>query len=600
MGRQEDILGALATPGRILHGVMKYKKLEEVMKEGLKMNKRKFHINMIGKIIFSMLLIVSVFIFQNAARAEGYLLEKTAKTIYVGDELDITDYFSEKEIEKIGYSIAANSLNASCVGLENGEVIAKAEGTAIINVTYTLKDETQERTETFTVSVLAAQEFSSSYGSLVDIKAFTVYSPVDFTYSFSEDSVAIAKDEKNLLIQGFKDCEVYVKVDDREILVAKIVIKAPDFQAGSQIARAVGTEAYSASLSNYTAIEGEEPDIEWGTGDEKIAAASEKGITPVAVGTTSISAKITAINGDVISITATLTVTNPKLAKTTYAIAVGLSKEITVSGTCSYSTYEGDGNDLNCAYFVDKKKLYANFKGTATLSFVVDGKTFTLKVVVTNPKYSKTKFTMYKGQKKQFTLSGINKTYSSITYASTNKKVATVTSKGVVRALKTGVTRMKAKADGKTITVWIEISTKKAYRAAQKEIAISKRKTRYSQARRMSKGYYDCSSIVSRVYRQYGVYFGRKSGWAPTAAGIGQWCTRNHKVIAKKGISYNKLVPGDLIFYSYKKNGRYRNISHIEMYVGNGKSVSASSSYNRVVHYSYKKSSVVLIARPTK
>ena len=281
-------------------------------------------------------------------------------------------------------------------------------------------------------------------------------------------------------------------------------------------------------------------------------------------------------------------------------IAKGIKKTVTVTGTCENSIYVCDANDLTCAYFIEKNKLYANYKGTAELSLFVDGKPLTIKVIVTNPKYSQKKFTMYKGQTKKFSLSGLDKTNSQVTYKTTNKKVARVSSTGKVKAVKIGVTRIQAKADGKTITVWIEIAAKRAYRAAKKEISISKRKTRYSQARRMQKGYYDCSSIVSRVYRQYGVYFGRKSGWSPTAAGIGQWCSSHHKVIAKKAISSNKLVPGDLIFYSYTRNGRYRNISHIEMYVGNGKSVSASSSYNRVVHYGYKKSSVVLIARPLK
>ena len=87
----------------------------------------------------------------------------------------------------------------------------------------------------------------------------------------------------------------------------------------------------------------------------------------------------------------------------------------------------------------------------------------------------------------------------------------------------------------------------------------------------MRKGYYDCSSLVSRVYRPYGVYFGVKRGWSPTAAAIGKWCTNNKKVLSKKAVSYKKLLPGDLVCYSYARNGRYRNISHIEIYVGKWK-----------------------------
>ena len=147
----------------------------------------------------------------------------------------------------------------------------------------------------------------------------------------------------------------------------------------------------------------------------------------------------------------------------------------------------------------------------------------------------------------------------------------------------------------------VEISSKRGYRASKKAIAISKTKTTYSQARRMSKRFYDCSSLVSRVYRKYDVYFGSKSGWSPVAADIGKWCTRNHKVIAKKAVSYKKLLPGDLIFFSGWRNGRYKNITHIEIYTGGAKDVSASSRYGKVVHYGYGKgNSVVLVARPTK
>ena len=170
-----------------------------------------------------------------------------------------------------------------------------------------------------------------------------------------------------------------------------------------------------------------------------------------------------------------------------------------------------------------------------------------------------------------------------------------------IYAKKVGHATVKVKADGKTFSILAEISSKNAYRAMKKAIAISKTKTTYSQARRMSKRYYDCSSMVSRVYRNYGVYFGSPRGWSPTAADIGKWCTRNKKVVAKKAVSYKKLLPGDLIFFSSGKNGRYKNITHVEMYTGGATDVSASSSYGRVVHYGYSKSSqIVLIARPTK
>ena len=268
-----------------------------------------------------------------------------------------------------------------------------------------------------------------------------------------------------------------------------------------------------------------------------------------------------------------------------------------MTGTCADTTVSAEAS----VFAVEtSNKIRGVEEGVEDALILVDGRELLLRVVVTDPHYEENTLTMYKSLKKNLPIKGLNKEYSTITYTSANKNIATVTAAGKVTAKKVGTVKIKIKADGRTFPVWVEISTKTGYRAAKKEIAISKTKTKYSQARRMSKGYYDCSSLVSRVYRQYGVYFGSKSGWSPTAAGIGQWCTGKNKVIAKKGVAYMKLVPGDLVFYSYTKNGRYRNISHVEMYVGNGMSVSASSSNNRVIHYSYRPDSAVLIARPTK
>lgn len=86
----------------------------------------------------------------------------------------------------------------------------------------------------------------------------------------------------------------------------------------------------------------------------------------------------------------------------------------------------------------------------------------------------------------------------------------------------------------------------------------------------MRKDYVDCSSFVWKSYKPYGVNFGSKS-YAPTAADIAKWCGKKKKLL--KLSTYNgksdRLLPGDLIFYRKRsgKNGRYKNIDHIAMYV---------------------------------
>jgi cell wall-associated NlpC family hydrolase len=63
-------------------------------------------------------------------------------------------------------------------------------------------------------------------------------------------------------------------------------------------------------------------------------------------------------------------------------------------------------------------------------------------------------------------------------------------------------------------------------------------------------------------------------------------------------INKKELQPGDLIFYSYEENGRYKNISHVAIYVGNGKMVHAANTKRGVVMDDLSTGSVVFYARP--
>lgn len=60
------------------------------------------------------------------------------------------------------------------------------------------------------------------------------------------------------------------------------------------------------------------------------------------------------------------------------------------------------------------------------------------------------------------------------------------------------------------------------------------------------------------------------------------------------------LKPGDLIFYSYSNNGRYKNISHVGIYVGDGKMVEAVDEATGVVIQGYHNGGLVMIGRPDK
>lgn len=119
------------------------------------------------------------------------------------------------------------------------------------------------------------------------------------------------------------------------------------------------------------------------------------------------------------------------------------------------------------------------------------------------------------------------------------------------------------------------------------QLAMTKIGCHYSQDLRMSNGYYDCSSLVLRLYKEVGLNL-------PNVASTqGQYCYKNAMIINKKD-----LKPGDLIFYSYEDNGEFRNISHVAIYVGDGKMVHAANPRRGVVLDPLRTNSVVFYARP--
>lgn len=165
---------------------------------------------------------------------------------------------------------------------------------------------------------------------------------------------------------------------------------------------------------------------------------------------------------------------------------------------------------------------------------------------------------------------------------------------------------------------YVSVCKKKAYKAVKK--AQNALGATYSQAKRMKKGYYDCSSLVWRSYSPYGITFGDEN-WAPTAADQGLWCEENGKALSASAmeLSAGKLLPGDLIYYTKNvNNGRYKNIYHVAMFEGyemdvdeetgettlSGTIIEASGT--SVVRNAYRSGStssgrkIALVGRPTK
>ena len=114
----------------------------------------------------------------------------------------------------------------------------------------------------------------------------------------------------------------------------------------------------------------------------------------------------------------------------------------------------------------------------------------------------------------------------------------------------------------------------------------------YSQAYRDSGNYYDCSSLAFYSWKAAGIDI--SYGGATTAAAEAQGLESTGYTV-----SFEEMQPGDLIFYSYLRNGRYKNISHVAIYIGNGKVVEAKSEQYGVVYGDIPSpANIVLIGRP--
>ena len=246
--------------------------------------------------------------------------------------------------------------------------------------------------------------------------------------------------------------------------------------------------------------------------------------------------------------------------------------------------------------------------GSAVISVAVDGVIKTCEVTVTNPQLKKNFYVTAKGTKQIVNITGTN-AQSNITYTSSNKKVATVNSSGVIKAKGTGYSAVTAHVDGAALTVSVNVGTKKGAKAVLN--AMKAEGATYSQARRMSKGYYDCSSLVWRSYKPTGIVFGDRK-YAPVAADEARFCVKHKKTVSKKArTKLNKLLPGDLFFFSGARNGRYKNIYHVAIYMGQESTSYYGSTYSfgRIIHasgtrvsqgYMYNIDNISVIGRPSK
>lgn len=231
-------------------------------------------------------------------------------------------------------------------------------------------------------------------------------------------------------------------------------------------------------------------------------------------------------------------------------------------------TSSNAGMEVSCTLDPQAKvlKIFSVKKGTTTLAITINNMTFTLTVMASEVSINKTSALLTAKGTVTLKVKGYP---GKVAWKTMKKKVASVSAKGVVKAKKTGNVVVYAEMEGRKIGCAISVVTPKLKKVVNAAKKIGKGK--YSQPRRMKKGYYDCSSLVWRAYKKIGKTFGDR-GYAPVAANIAKYLFGKKKRIQgglnNKNIQGMKLRPGDLMFLTGAKNGRYKGIYHVEMFVG--------------------------------
>lgn len=231
-------------------------------------------------------------------------------------------------------------------------------------------------------------------------------------------------------------------------------------------------------------------------------------------------------------------------------------------------TSSNTGMEISCTLDPQAKalKIFSVNKGTTTLTITINNMTFTLTVIASEVSINKTSALLTAKGTVTLKVKGYP---GKVTWKTMKNKVASVSAKGVVKAKKTGNVVVYAEMGGRKIGCAISVVTPKLKKVVNAAKKIGKGK--YSQPRRMRKGYYDCSSLVWRAYKKIGKTFGDR-GYAPVAANIAKYLFGKKKRIQgglnNKNIQGMKLRPGDLMFLTGAKNGRYKGIYHVEMFVG--------------------------------
>lgn len=537
-----------------------------------------------------------------AAKPTSLKLNKTSVTIYTENTYRLKA--SGKSSGKITWKSSKSKIAAVD---QNGTVTGRTPGTATITASRSgiktscevtvLKNPHKLNRKS---QILIMGDSATLYLSNVskdDSVSFRLADPssevVDITSSGNKCKITAENPGTVTLEAICTSRENNQKITSKGACTVQVLEKGIDQQ---QVSMAVETTK-AFTLENIEKSDASITNTSWASSNPKIASVSPTSgiVTGKQPGTAEITATVNYSDGTSSVFPTTVRISDPEIKPSSTVLSLGQKQKIKLTGTNAFSTVKWKVKKSSLASIEQDGTVTAGSEaGKTTITVEVDGKTIKHQLIVTNPQLTSTSKLMSVGRKIKVPLTGVS-SKSKITYKSKKKSVAKVDKSGRITGCSAGSTDIIIRADGVSFTFHVDVVSKRAMQACKTGYKIMYSSS-YSQGRRMSSGYYDCSSLVFRAYGCDSSLLGGTPSWAPTAASMAAHLERTGKVISYKGLDTSKLLPGDLIFYRMRRgsNGRYRNIYHVSMYYGDGYRL------EKPLRAYYKESNITMIARPLK
>lgn len=311
-----------------------------------------------------------------------------------------------------------------------------------------------------TVYALGYNDYTYSFQATAENIVNPTMEPTDFTSLKTEVEAAKALTEKDYTIATWKSFagelqeaeDILAKTDasqaevnealehlqgaEKELQKVTVTLdKAATVYTGK-------TKALKATTNDSDAI------VTFKSGNTKVATVSSKGVVKgVKAGTAVITAKV---GNATATCKVTVKASTIKFAKASVTIYKGKTATVKATATPS-ATVKYTSSNTKVATVNSKTGVVKGIKaGTVTITAKAGALKTTCKVVVKNPAFSlvKSSATIKKG--KTTTIRSKAAPAGKVTYTSSNKKVAAVNSKGVVKGIKKGKATITVKCNGIT------------------------------------------------------------------------------------------------------------------------------------------------------